>query len=158
MNILIPHEDLADTYSIGRYICALQDLGYTIYFKWRPDSRLEDELEAYCLPKEREKRLIIVKEITDELMAKIDIVAGTYSTVIFDLLPYLKEIWILETKFVLWDCLVEKGIANKIRLQYIKEDIENCKNRIDKKIVDCFFSKESIKEVLERELKEALVA
>lgn len=158
MNILIPHEDFGDTYKIGKYICALQDLGYTIYFKWRLDSRLEDELEAYCLPKEREDQLIIVKEITDEVMSKIDIVAGTYSTVIFDLLPYLKEIWILETKFVFWDCLVEKGVANKIRLHHLKEDISKSNNIPDEKTVNSFFSGESLNNVLERELKGILVS
>lgn len=153
MNILIPYEFLADTYVIGKYICALQDLGYCIYFKRRKDERLEDEVEAYCLPKDREKQLIIVEEITDELMSKIDIVAGSYSTLIFELLPYLKETWIFETKFIFWDCLVEKGIANKIRLQHIKEDIEKSRNRIDKTIVNSFFSKESLKKVLGQELK-----
>lgn len=158
MNILIPYEFLGDTYIIGKYMCALQELGYTIHFKWRKDERLEDELEAYCLPKKNERRLIIVKDINDELMAKIDIVAGSYSTLIFDLLPYMKETWIFETKFVFWDCLVEKGIANKIRLQHLKEDIENSRNRINEKTVDKIFSKESLRNVLKKEVKEALVA
>lgn len=157
MNILIPYEFLADTYTIGRYICALQELGYTIYFKWRPDERLDDELDAYCLPEENRKKLIVVKEITDELMSKIDIVAGTYSTLIFELFPYLKETWIFETKFIFWDCLVEKGIANKIRLNHLKEDIGKSYNRIDKTTAEKLFAQESLKEVLERELKELLI-
>ena len=70
----------------------------------------------------------------------------------------MKETWIFETKFVFWDCLVEKGIANKIRLQHIKEDIGNCRNRINKKTVDSIFSKESLKNVIKKEVKEALIA
>lgn|GEM_PF-2476537 len=153
MGILIPHEDLADTYHVGKYICALQDLGYAIYFKWRLDGKLEDQLEAYCLPRGNKEKLIIVKEITDEVMSKIDIIAGTYSTVIFELLPYMKEIWIFETKFIFWDCLVEEGIAKKIRLHNIKEDIAKSSNMPDEKTINSFFSKESLKDVLEKELK-----
>ena len=152
-NILIPYEFLADTYLIGRYICALQDLGYIIYLKWRKDERLEDEIEAYCLNEEREKKLIIVEDITNELMDKIDIVAASYSTIIFESLPYLKVIWILETKFVFREYLVEKGIAKKIRLEHLEEDIQRPISRvIDQKLVDFVFSRDPLSSVLMREI------
>jgi len=152
-NILIPYEFYTDTCLIGKYICALQDLGYTIYFKVRPDDKLSEQLEAYCLPAEREKQLVVVKEITDELMSEIDIVAACCSTIIFDLFPYMKETWLFETKFIFWEELVEQGIAKRIRLEHLEEDINRPVSReINQELVDYVFSRDDLKDVLRREL------
>ena len=65
--------------------------------------------------------LILVGEITPEIMASIDIVAGTMTTLLYDLLPYNKPIWILETPFRLQYDMVDNGLA---RL-FCWDDIEN---------------------------------
>ena len=152
-NILMPYEFYADTHLLGKYICALQDIGYVIYLKWRPDEQLADELDAYCLPEERKTRIVVVEEITNELMKKIDIVAASCSTIIFDAIPYMKEIWILETKFVFGEYLVEKGLAKKIRIEHLESDIKkSAPGIVDHELVKYVFSEEKLKNVLQREL------
>ena len=116
-NVLIPYEFLANTYLIGKYIRKLVDLGYTIYFKARPDEEVKDELDAYCLPEECKKQIIVVQDITDAFMAEIDIVAGTQTALIYELLPYGKEIWIFDTEFRLLYDLVEQGYAKLVKYE-----------------------------------------
>ena len=75
------------------------------------------------------------------------------STILFDTIWYLKEIWIFETKFIFGNYLIEKKIAKKIRLDYLEEDIEKVfVGRRDKKLIDSIFSPEDLKDVLKREL------
>ena len=90
------------------------DLGYKICFKSRPDENIEDQIEAYCLPQEYIDSIIIVEEITNDLMDKIDIIAGSMTSLVSQLLPYNKIIWVLETEYRFLENLVEEGYAHKI--------------------------------------------
>lgn len=151
-HILFPAEEKTDTYTVGKYICALQDLDYVIYMKFRPDEEVARQVETYCLSREREKKIVFVDGITDDLMADIDIVAGTYSTVIFELLPYMKETWYLATKFVYAQDLVDMGIAKLIRLEHLEEDISRITGKVDQDLANRVNSVEPLREVLRREL------
>ena len=111
--ILIPYEVLADSIKVGDYIKAFIDKGYTIYFKPRPDRILADQLHAYYLG-EHENNVKVIEKITPAIMAKIDIIAGTQTTLLFDLLPYNKPVWILDTSFRLMYDMVEDGLARLI--------------------------------------------
>ena len=133
-NILIPYEFLANTYIVGKYMQKLIDLGYTIYFKARPDEDAKDELDSYCLSEECRKQIIVVADITDELMARIDIVAGTQTALIYDLLPYNKETWIFETEFKLLYDLVEQCYARLIRYEDLDDNFST--TSIPKKDID----------------------
>lgn len=111
--IMIPYEFLADSISVGEYIKTFIEKGYVIYFKPRLDRTLADQLHAYYLDK-YEKDVKVVKKITPEIMAEMDVVAGTQTTLLFDLLPYNKPIWILETPFRLMYDMVEDKFARLI--------------------------------------------
>ena len=50
-------------------------------------------------------------------MSNIDIVAGTQTTLLYDLLLYHKPLWILETPFKLQEDMIEYGLARKITLK-----------------------------------------
>ncbi|MEO8204788.1 MAG: hypothetical protein ABI615_01315 [Chthoniobacterales bacterium] len=117
--ILIPYEFLANTAQIGRYICAFQKNGYRVFFKPRSDEALEDQLSAYCLPAENRAALEIMTNIDSSAMAQIDIVAGSMTTLIYELLPYGKIIWYLETEYRHLEDLVEEGLAHSISLEEI---------------------------------------
>ena len=119
-NILIPYEFLTNTYAVGRYITKLIDLGYSVFFKQRPDESLEDQIDTYCLPIGYPERLTIIEEITPRAMENIDIVAGTASTLIYQLLVYGKATWFLETDYKWMEDLVELGHARLVRY----EDLE----------------------------------
>ncbi|MBU1001287.1 MAG: hypothetical protein KKE73_02060 [Proteobacteria bacterium] len=120
-NILVPYEFWGNTRRIGQYMVKLMDLGYTVYFKFKPDERPRRQLDCYELPEAYRSRVVEVLEITDELMAEINIVAGGMTTLLYDLLPYGKHTWVLDTEFTLLDDLVEDGWAEKVRY----EDLES---------------------------------
>ena len=84
-SILIPYEFLADTIAIGVYIKVFYANNFDIYFKPRSDEDIEDQIKAYSLG-DIENKLIIIDEITPEIMSNIDIVAGTQTTLLYDLL------------------------------------------------------------------------
>jgi len=111
--ILVPYEFLADTMSVGKYIRQFMAKGFRIYFKPRSDEPVADQLNAYYLGEDREK-IRIVEKITPEAMAEIDIIAGTQTTLIFDLLGYQKPVWILDTPFRLLYDMVDDGLARLV--------------------------------------------
>jgi len=119
--ILIPYEQVGNTEKVGEYISALMDLGYRILFKPRPDEPLQMQLESYCLPETYCDRLVIVEEVDDAVMEQVDIVAGMMTTLIYELLPYGKIVWIFDTEYRHLEDLVEDGLAHKVRL----EDLSN---------------------------------
>jgi len=117
--ILIPYEFLSDSVDVGQYIRRFIAKGFYVYFKPRSDELLEDQLQAYYLGEDRDK-IEIVETISPDVMAEIDVIAGTQTTLLFDLLPYRKPVWILETSFRLMYDMVENGFARLIK----KEDME----------------------------------
>lgn len=150
-NILMPYEHLTNTARIGRYMARLMDKGFNVYFKPRPDENVEDQIDTYLLTDEYRRRLIVVESITAELMKDIDIVAGSMTNMIYELLPYNKIMWIFEEESKHLYDLVEQGYAHHLKL----EDIEDLKNGLFKRTVvddSYLFSSQSIEGVLRREL------
>jgi hypothetical protein len=115
--VLIPYEFAANTQKVGKYIVALMDLGYRVFFKPRPDEPIELQLEAYCLPEEHARRLVIAHDVDDALMEQVDIVAGTMTTLLYELLPYGKVVWIFDTEYKHLEDLVEDGLAHRVHLE-----------------------------------------
>jgi len=111
--ILIPYEFLADTTKVGVYIKNLIDCGFEIYFKLRVDRSADVQIKAYEL-NDYENKIHIINDITPSIMEKIDIVAGSMTTLLFDLLPYKKPIWVFDTSFNLLYDMVEAGMARLI--------------------------------------------
>lgn len=148
-NILVPYEFWGNTMRIGQYMTRLMDLGYTVYFKYKPDERPERQIACYGLTPEYAARVRHVEKITDELMAEVNIVAGGMTTLLYDLLPYGKETWVFDTEFKLLDDMVQDGWARLVRF----EDLENLPEplRADREIDREHLSRsEPLADVLER--------
>lgn len=147
--VLIPYEFAANTYKVGRYMERLVDLGYIVFFKPRPDEKLEDQLEAYCISQEYRKKIRIVNTITPSVMREIDIVAATMTTMAYELLPYRKIMWIFETEYRHLEDLVEQGLAHKIALADLDTLDEGF---MQKTIVNTahFFCQEMLEETLKK--------
>jgi hypothetical protein len=148
-NVLVPYEFLTNTYKVGRYIEKLIDLGYTVYFKPRSDEKLEDQLEAYCLKPEYRDKLKIADRIDETFMQGIDIIAGTMTTLVYELLPYNKITWVLETEYRHLEDLAEEGYAHRIRY----EELENLDEQyFTSTEVDpsYFFNPETLKDTLRK--------
>lgn len=152
-NILLPYEFATNTFRVGKYVAKLIDLGYIIFFKPRKDERLEDQLAAYCLSPEHLAKLHIVEEIDTEFMKTIDIIAGTMTTLVYELMPYNKIIWVFDTEYRHLEDLVEEGYAHKIKY----EDLEELDERYfvrTKVNASYFFSPETLYETLSKHLLE----
>lgn len=111
--ILIPYEYVADTIKVGEYIKKLIDCGFEIYFKLRTDRITDVQIKAYELD-DYESKIHIINDISPSIMDKIDIVAGSMTTLLFDLLPYKKPIWVFDTSFRLLYDMVEADMARLI--------------------------------------------
>lgn len=148
-NILVPYEFLTNTYKVGRYVMKFIDLGYNTYFKPRADEELNDQLEAYCLPEEYIRKLNIVHRITPEFMRTIDIVVGTMTTLVYQLLPYNKVIWVLDTEYRYLDHLVDEGLARKVKYENLDtlDDYYFTKTKIT---VEDFFNPEPLEMTLRK--------
>ena len=116
-NVLIPYEFLADTASVGRYISCLVELGYKVWFRARVDEDPAAQLDAYLLaPEIRDKVRMATGPLDENFLAGIDIIAGTMTTLIYELLPAEKIIWYLDTPYRHLYDLVEERLAHLIRL------------------------------------------
>lgn len=147
-NVLVPYEYFANTAACGQYVKKLLDLGYRVFFKVRPDERIEAQVQSYCLG-EHARRLTIVERITDEFMGCINIVAGSMSTFLFDMLPYGKETWIFDTEFRLLDEFHKDGYARLVTLDDL--DAMTPPEKADRWMdYTQFFNDMSLDEVVER--------
>jgi len=122
-SILIPYEFLSDTIKIGSYIKKFIDLDFQIYFKVRPDKNINIQIQTLNL-NEYEARLKIVENISPALMEKIDIVAGSMSTLIYDLLVFNKPTWIFSDAYKILDDMADNNLARLISDEDML-DIEN---------------------------------
>jgi len=150
-NVLIPYEFATNTWKVGRYIAKFIDLGYTVFFKPRPDEDLEEQIESYCLTEGHKNNMRIVEKIDSDFINGIDIIAGTMTTLIYELLPYNKIVWILDTEYRHLDDLVEDGYAHKVRYEELEELDKNC---FENTVVDSeyFFCSETLKETLRKQV------
>ena len=105
---------------IGIYMKKFIDSGYDIFFKPRADDPLQDQIDSYMLG-EYEDKISILKTISPENMTKIDIVAGTFTTLLYELLPYNKPVWILETSMKLSYDMVDAGFARLFKKKDFQE-------------------------------------
>ena len=114
---------------------------FEIWFKPRPDEKLTDQLDSYQLGDLQDK-VKILELVTPDAMADIDIIGGTQTTLLYDLLPYNKLIWILETAFRLQDDMIQQGLARLIRLENMDciEAIYNEEINTPRKINQTLFS------------------
>lgn len=139
--ILIPYEFLADSIKVGEYIKKFINAGFKVLFKPRVDELLQNQLKSYYLDHFKDQ-IEILDVITPETMAEIDVIAGTQTTLLFDLLPYKKPIWILESPFRLMYDMVEDGFARLITESDIPriDEIFEEEIRKEKKVNQEYFS------------------
>jgi len=152
--VLIPYEFLADSIKVGEYIRKFVDKGYVVYFKTRPDEKIEDQINSYYL-EEIQGQIRIVESIDPELMRKVDVIAGTYSTLLFDLLPYGKPTWILETSFRLMYDMVDDGLARMITDEDMEriDEIYHLEMSLEREVDQVFlFGSKPVPEVIDEYL------
>ena len=133
--VLIPYEFLTDTIAVGKYMRKFIDQGFDVHFKVRPiapGESKEEQLNAYFLGDYSEK-ITFVEQITTEQMSSVSIVAGTQTTLLFDLLPFRKTTFILDTNYSFLLDMVDNGFATLVSMNdmdsindvYYKESLKS---------------------------------
>lgn len=147
LNILFPYEFLANTYEVGKYMNKLIDLGHNIYFKSRDDAKPEEALKAYHLKQGYAKQLIITENVNNDLLRKIDVIMGTQTSYLYELMPYQIPIFFPKTEFTLMDDMVDEGLAKKITLDELESLPELVFNyEFRGKAPEYYFTVDSLKE------------
>ena len=65
-------------------------------------------------------------------MAKIDIVVGTSTSLLYDLLPYNKPVWLLETPLRIYHDMLDYGFAKS----FTKDDFVNLETKFDNSLLE----------------------
>jgi len=146
--VLLPYEFLANNYQIGRYVAKLLRLGHDVWFKPREDEDIENQIDTYCLPPDYRSRLKIVPVLTRTFLERIDVVAGTMSTLVYQLIPFGKVIWLLDTDYQSYlDHLADEGYFLRIRYEDLdtlnEQHFTRCKRDVSQ-----FISPHSLKGAL----------
>lgn len=116
LGVLIPFETEGETTKIKQYIDELlKDESFTIYFKLRPDVSKEEQLAQYSSTANYHPRFVSITK-TEEVLNKIDVVAGTYSTFLYDMIAFYKPIVLLKTTSDFGEGLVVNGLATMLDL------------------------------------------
>ena len=110
--ILIPYEFLADVVAIGKYIDVMLDKGWRVVLKVRPDEVPLDQLGAYCL--QHSTGVELTTSLSDALLSGVDAIAGTSSSLLYELLVTGIPVWYLETRHCVMEELVADGFAHSV--------------------------------------------
>jgi hypothetical protein len=148
LNILIPYEFLANTKLIGEYISIFIKLGHTIFFKPRVDEDIGEQLQAYFLNDDDLKMLQILEQVDENSMSKIDVVAGTFTTLLYDLMIYNKPLWILDTESKFLDELIGEDLAYKITFENVRD--LSTKLEVKQYNVNNFYNDQGLEEVISK--------
>jgi len=122
LNILVLSEPLSNKEEVGKFIDDLIDNGVKIFLSLRPDNLIKDPLASYNL-KNRNKVKLVYK-IDEELLNKVDLVAGTYSTFLNEILYYGKPVIVFDTSMKHGHRLIEDGLALLVKLGKYREMLD----------------------------------
>jgi hypothetical protein len=146
LGVLIPYEIEGYKDQIKKYIekiLACRDT--VIYFKTRSDIPKDKQFADYHL--EPHERLQALPDIEPELH-NIDVVAGTYSTFLYDMIQYNKPVAILETDSDYGEGMVTNGLARKITTKEnictVLHELKNMPESIRKELRDKLFGKQLV--------------
>ncbi len=113
INILIPYETVCPKHEVAQYIKAFLKIEKVqVFFKVRPDIAFSDQLAEYGLVAQPGKLNVV--EQTIDCIEEVDIVAGVYSTFLYDMIAYEKPVAILQTSSDYGEGMSRNGLAECI--------------------------------------------
>ncbi len=154
LTILLPFEFLADNRAISAYIKRFLALGWRVWMKMRPAGfgGMEDR---YAFDEDVRDQITYLDAIGAKELEQIDIVAFTQSTVAYEMMPYNKPIWYLDTPFRFFD-VEQEGMAHRITHDLLDKcsDSEQLQPLLQpiytQEHYKAVFSDQQLKEVLQR--------
>lgn len=113
ITILMPYEIEAPKREVAKFVYEiLKCPSLEFIFKTRSDASNKSQLVEYEFKEVMPSNFMMMSSIPDDLMAKIDIVVGTHSTFLYEMLAYLKPIYILKTDLDYSEGMVINGLAD----------------------------------------------
>lgn len=129
MNVLVCCEPLASRREVGEHLGELLEKGAKLFLSIRPDAAEKSEaaiLKTYgLLPHEN---MTIVYKLDANVYNQVDIVVGTYSTFLNEMLLLRKPVGLLETSLTHGHRLLEDDLALPIKLGEYEPILEYLKN------------------------------
>ncbi|MBI5079612.1 hypothetical protein HZB06_03050 [Candidatus Wolfebacteria bacterium] len=114
ITVLIPYETIAPKNEIREYIEKILSCPKTrIIFKLRKDINFDKQIEEAGLKEfQKNPRFVLESDLTPQILEKIDIVCGTYSTMLYEMVEVGKPIAIMKTSRSEAEDMVEDGLAS----------------------------------------------
>ena len=111
---------------------------------------IEEQLRSYCLSDRCAKQVEVFIKLDAASLDRIDIVAGTMTTLVYELLPCGKIVWYLDTAFRHLEDLVDEGLAHRISLDEIRPPGQMDPAKLKPSSVDCahLFGETPLQEVI----------
>jgi hypothetical protein len=110
--ILVLYENEADKEKVREYIEAmLSDSSIKVFFKVRPDKDAAIQVAEYGVSQDLIGRLHVVSDIP---FSYIDVIVGTYSTLLYEMVECSRPVAILSTRNKLGIDMVESGLADLV--------------------------------------------
>lgn len=111
--ILVPYETIANKDEVKAHLQRfLEDKRVHLYFKVRADIDTETQIIEYGL--QQDVRITVIQNHVS-IIDRINLVVGTYSTFLYDMVAYGIPVAILETQSTYGRDMVENGVAELIR-------------------------------------------
>lgn len=124
VGILIPYEVDSDKVEMKKYIDKLLSCGdIKVFFKLRTDTDAKRQMEEYSINEHYNSNLLFISDVVKHL-ADIDVVLGTYSTFLYDMVAFERPIGLLETKSDFGEGLVINGLAERVLREGICERVK----------------------------------
>ncbi|HEY4495137.1 MAG TPA: hypothetical protein VJC01_01655 [Candidatus Paceibacterota bacterium] len=113
ITILMPYEAQAPKMEVKKYIEKILDCPDTILiFKIKPGRNIKAQFDEYGL--ENMPKNFSATDNLNEIIGSIDFIIGTQSTIMYDLVDYLKPIVILKTSMDMLDSMIENKLAEPL--------------------------------------------
>jgi hypothetical protein len=134
--ILVPYEELAPRKEVADYIRAMLACGNTrVVFKLRPGKSKEEQLLSYGLSAELSNTKFQAVFDINEVLADVSIVAGTHSTILYDLIAHGKRAAYLETNMDYGIEIVENNLADSVSSKNVCADISRIRSLPEEEMV-----------------------
>lgn len=123
ITVLVPYEVDSNKKQMKEYIDKLLGCGIKIFFKLRTDLEEERQLEEYGINRRYHSNFLIIEDVNKQI-DEIDVVAGTYSTLLYDMIAQEKPIMYLETSSDFGEGLVKNNLAESVSLDNVCEKVK----------------------------------
>ncbi|MBX4189063.1 hypothetical protein KW785_00525 [Candidatus Parcubacteria bacterium] len=121
ITVVVPYEVDSNKVEVKQYIDALLNCPKVrVVFKARGDMSIDSQLEASLLSRQYHERFSFTED-TKKAIKQGDIFAGTYSTLLYDMIMFEKPILYFKTSSDFGEGLVINGLAEGIELSEVTQ-------------------------------------